>query len=304
VATGVGGAATARPATPAGAAPEKLPDLEVARVRDDVVIRPAQESATPAASAATRPGVVTNSGTVAAPASAASASTSGADTPPAAKRGFFSRLNPFSRSTRTNGETDGGTPGAATEATKRELTRPDGLPELAPPSIVRYTYVSPKRPADGNRAAATEAFKRGIKAQRAGERAGAVSEYQAALRTDPGFFDAYYNLGLVALDTGDARLSLWAYEYALSIRPDSLDARYNLALALKSGGYALDAADQLEILLQENSRDARAHLSLANLAAQQLKQPRRAREHYLRVLELQPRHPEAATIRYWLAANP
>ena len=53
----------------------------------------------------------------------------------------------------------------------------------------------------------------------------------------------------------------------------------------------------------ENPSDARAHLSLANLYAQQLQQASLARDHYQRVLEINPKHAEAAKIRYWLAAN-
>jgi len=270
---------------------EKAPALEVARVPEDVVVRPAQDAV---ASTTT----TTNTG-----AKTPDSSTRGfSNEPPPPKKGFFSRLNPFSRSEPSKGSNSPDT--SATRTASREISRPEGLPELSPPSVARYTYLSPQRPTDGNRESAVVAFKRGIKAQKGGDRAKAAAEYQLAVRTDPGYFDAYYNLGLVALDSGDARLSLWAYELALSIQPDSADARYNLALALKAGGYVLDAAHQLDRLLKENANDSRAHLSLGNLYAQQLKQPGRARDHYVRVLELNPRHPEAATIRYWLAANP
>jgi len=34
------------------------------------------------------------------------------------------------------------------------------------------------------------------------------------------------------------------------------------------------------------------------------RQPVKARQHYLKVLEVEPRHPQAGAIRYWLAANP
>ena len=273
-----------KPAPP----PEKPPALEVARVAEDVVVRPAQDVSVPNAASPAAPSPESRP---AAP-----------ETPLPPKKGFFSRLNPFSRSGSNEGslaETS-----SVLRVASREIARPEGLPELPPPSGARYTYLAPQRPADGNRDSAIVAFKRGIKAQKSGDRARAAAEYQVALRTDPGYFDAYYNLGLVALESGDARLSLWAYELALSIQPDSGDARYNLALALKAGGYPTDAAQQLELILKDSPDDSRAHLSLGNLFAQQLKQPRRAREHYLRVIELNPKHPAAGTIRYWLAANP
>jgi Flp pilus assembly protein TadD len=53
-----------------------------------------------------------------------------------------------------------------------------------------------------------------------------------------------------------------------------------------------------------NPNETRAHLTLGNLYAQELQDKSRARAHYLRVLELNPRHPEATSIRYWLVANP
>ena len=43
--------------------------------------------------------------------------------------------------------------------------------------------------------------------------------------------------------------------------------------------------------------------SLANLYAQQLRQPKKAREHYERVLALRPSHPQADNIRSWLREN-
>ena len=94
-----------------------------------------------------------------------------------------------------------------------------------------------------------------------------------------------------------------AFEVALAIRPDSLDARYNFALALKQANYPLDAAGELEKILVTYPKDPRAHLALANLYAQQLHQTDKAREHYLKVLDISPEHPQAPKIRDWLWAN-
>lgn len=207
----------------------------------------------------------------------------------AARRGFLSRLNPFGGRNRTNA-----------------IAGPAPSVLRTPPanSGARYSYLSPAAPTPGDAAASEKAFTRGVKAQRAGSLSLAITEYQAAVKADPASFDAYYNLGLASLERGDARLALWAYEIALALKPANADARYNFALALKAGGYWGDASEQFEKLVAENAADARAHLSLANLFAQQLQQPNLARGHYQRVLELNPKHPEAAKIRYWLAANP
>ena len=208
----------------------------------------------------------------------------------AARRGFFSRLNPFGGKGRTNS--------SAVESTSAPVRA------SVQPSSSRYAYLSPAAPTPGDKAESEKAFKRGVKAQRAGSLPLAITEYQAAVKVDPANFDAYYNLGLAALERGDARLSLWAYEIALALKPNGDDARYNFALALKAGGYWQDSSEQFQRLIAENPADARAHLSLANLYAQQLQQPNLARDHYQRVLEINPKHPEAAKIRYWLAANP
>jgi tetratricopeptide (TPR) repeat protein len=88
------------------------------------------------------------------------------------------------------------------------------------------------------------------------------------------------------------------------LSPSSADARYNFALALKQGGYLTDAAGELERLVSGTTPDSRARLALANLYAQQLRQPAKAREHYNKLLEDEPRHPQADSIRRWLVQNP
>jgi tetratricopeptide (TPR) repeat protein len=228
----------------------------------------------------------------------------------APRKGFLTKLNPFSGRNRSDGAKPTTLPGNASANPASQPAADTAPVETSPavppppPPVPRYTYLSPLKPTAGNRVEAELPFSRGLKAQQEGRRAEAIREYQAAMRTDPAYFDAYYNLGLAALDNGDSRLALWAYEIALSIKPDSSDARYNLGLALKAGGFHLDAVEQLEKAVQAAPADARPHLSLANIYAQQFRDNSAARRHYQKVLELNPRHPEAPKIRYWLAANP
>lgn len=267
------------PARPAAAPPKgaevlaaRPVELQVSQVQPEPVIRPAQELARPT------PPLPDNG-------AGETLSKQGTNS---ARRGFFSRLNPFGGKGRTNS--------AAVESTAGRA------PTVAASS--RYSYLSPAAPTAGDAVESEKAFKRGVKAQRGGNLSLAITEYQAAVKADPANYDAYYNLGLAALERGDARFSLWAYEIALALKPNGEDARYNFGLALKAGGYWQDAAEQFQKLIVENPSDARAHLSLANLYAQQLQQAGLARDHYQRVLEINPKHAEAAKIRYWLAANP
>ena len=122
------------------------------------------------------------------------------------------------------------------------------------------------------------------------------------MQLDPSLFEAHYNLGLVAAETGNLPLALRAYETALALEPSSNDARYNFALVLKRANCPRDAVNELEKIVAHSPNETRAHLALGNLYAQQLKQPTRAPQHYLKVIELEPQHPHASALNFWLAS--
>ena len=216
------------------------------------------------------------------------------------KQGLIARLNPFNARPKPAVATNTPTPVAVAP------TPPTNTVRTAPPapSYPRYRYASPAPPKAGNRREAERHFSQGVSAQRSGVLAQAVSKYQEATETDPAYFEAYYNLGLASYDLGKWKQSLSAYEVALALKPESIDTRYNFALALKQAGHPVDAAEELNQILRAKPSETRAHLSLGNLYAQQLAQPAQARQHYLKVLTLEPAHPKGAEIRYWLAANP
>ncbi len=174
----------------------------------------------------------------------------------------------------------------------------------APPVFPRYAYLSPPRPAPGNRAAAMRAFVEAQQFERNLDWALAADAYHRAAELDPGWFEAQYNYGVMAARAGQPDQSLAAYEMALAIRPDSTDARYNFALELTAAGYVTDAENELKKIVAGHPNDVRAQLALANLYAQQLRDPERARTHYLKVLELDPHNPQATNIRFWLSAHP
>ena len=140
--------------------------------------------------------------------------------------------------------------------------------------------------------------------QRANRLSEALQSYRRATQLDPSYFEAHYRLGLAAFEVRSFRLALGAWEPALALRPNYADARYNFALTLKASNYPNDAADELEKLLALHPDEARGHLTLGNLYAEQLRDIPRARRHYGRVLQLDPRNPQAQAIRYWLVANP
>lgn len=270
---------------------------------EDLTLRPAMEIAPPESGAS-------ETAVSALDATPPVAVTSRDTRPP--RRPFLSRINPFKGRTTATTNTIVITPradqvgagAAATETAAGTAVPPPPPAAVSPRVIARYDYLSPAKPAAGDRVLAERLLREGVSAQQAGKLSQALAQYRAAVRADPGFFEARFNEGLAAYELGNFKQSLEAYEYALAIQPDSVDARYNLALALKRANYLLDAAAQLERLLASHPNEARAHYSLATLYAHQLDAPDRAQPHFQKVLELQPRHPDAGQIRFWLAQRP
>ena len=172
------------------------------------------------------------------------------------------------------------------------------------PVLLRYKYRSPGKPIEGKRAEADPFFARGLQAQRDRRLADALEAYRKAIKADPTFFEANYNLAVVSREAGDLGAALVAYEQALAVMPESVNARFNFAFTLQETGYFQDAANELITCLAQNPNETRAHLLLGNLYSQRLSQTAKAREHYLKVLDMEPRHAQATQIRYWLAAHP
>jgi tetratricopeptide (TPR) repeat protein len=220
--------------------------------------------------------------------------------PAPARDGFFQRLNPFRNRPGVGAVPD---TGRVVAASSLSPASPAGT-TTARKIFSRYHYVNPPAPKAGSRAEAVRAFEKGAKAQRAGNTNEALLAYGLAMGADPSFINAQYNHALLTQQGGDAKAALPLWEIVLALEPDSINARYNFALALKQADFPQDAAVELERILDAKPTEARAHLTLANLSAQQLGDIARARRHYMKVLELDPRTSQAPAIRFWLAANP
>jgi tetratricopeptide (TPR) repeat protein len=184
------------------------------------------------------------------------------------------------------------------------VPKPVKIVQPAPPTFPRYLYLSPRKPQTGDRRTASGAFTRAREFEQESRWLDALQSYRQATELDPGWFEAQYNYGVIAFRLRNFNQSLAAYETALAIQPDSVDARYNFALALKAAGYVTDAVNELKKILAANPDEVRAHLALGNLYAQQLYDPALARQHYLKVLALDPRNPQAPDIQFWLSLNP
>jgi tetratricopeptide (TPR) repeat protein len=237
---------------------------------------------------------------------AAESSTESSLEPANQKPGILHRMNPldwFRSDSKDEGNTAAPLPSNASPA-PTVAPKPVQILQPSPPTFPRYLYLSPGSPRVGDRPSAERAFTRAREAELDSRWMDAMESYRQAAQFDPSWFEAQYNYGVMAYRAQNFRQSLAAYEMALAIRPDSVNARYNFALALKASGYAPDAVNELEKILASNPNEVRAHLALGNLYAQQFFDTTRARQHYLKVLELDPVNPQASDIQFWLSANP
>jgi len=181
---------------------------------------------------------------------------------------------------------------------------PVAPPPNVPSNRFGYPYANYGPPKAGNRTEAVRLLTEGINSQRAARVREALEDYRSAVSVDPSLFEAHYNRGVAAFEAGELGEALRAYERALSINETSVPARFNFAVTLEKSGYPEAAVHELELILAANPDEVRAHLALANLYARRFGDRDRAREHYRRVLELDPQHPQAGSIRFWIEANP
>lgn len=230
-----------------------------------------------------------------------------ADPPPLQKkRGFLQSINPLNLFT-GDAKPEGKTKTAETSETEPGASAgAAGQEELGEASRKwpKYTYRKPVVPPGRNRANAERVFAEGVKAHSANRLEESIQAYRKATQLDPSYFEAHYNLGLAQAALGQLAGALASYEHALAVEPQSLDARYNFALTLRQANYIPDAVTEFKRVLKAYPNEARANLALGNLYSQQLGEPALARPHYVKVLQVEPRHPQASAIRYWLAANP
>ncbi len=193
-------------------------------------------------------------------------------------------------------------PGSNDDLTPTKPANPAPPPE--PVRIARYNYLAPHPPDGGDRRSASGAFTKARVYEQEEKWVTAMQWYQQAAEMDPSWFEAQFNTGVLAHRLRNYPLALPSYEYALAIQPEAQDARYNFALALKAANYPLDAAAELKKIIALDSLETRAHLALANIYAQTLKDATLARRHYLIVLQLDPDNAQAPDIRSWLQENP
>lgn len=223
--------------------------------------------------------------------------------------GFLKKLNP---ATWFSGKDKSAKPQAAAKLPPPTIVEPGSTnpPTPAPPPVFvpppkpvypRYSYPIRTAPPAGNRAEAEKVFASAVEEHRAGREVTAAAGYKQALLLDPAYFEAHYNLAMALAGTPASAEALNHAETAVVLYPQSSAARLQFAQLLDRAGHPTDAAIELEKIIAAEPANVNAHLTVANLFAQRLGEPAKARTHYLKVLELDPKNSQANAIRFWLS---
>jgi predicted Zn-dependent protease len=123
----------------------------------------------------------------------------------------------------------------------------------------------------------------------------AESALQKIVSSDPGNYQAWYDLGFVENAMGKQEESIAAYRKSVAAKPDVFESNLNLGLMLaKTGqpdaGQFLRAATKLKPTAQAEEGQFRAWLSLAQVLAES--KPDEALDAYGHAGELRPKDPE------------
>ncbi|HEY3854167.1 MAG TPA: tetratricopeptide repeat protein [Verrucomicrobiae bacterium] len=177
-------------------------------------------------------------------------------------------------------------------------------PTPAVGKIERYKYPQRITSIPGNRPEAERLFGLGAAARQQGNLTEALTDFRQATEVDSSYFDASLSLSLTAVDAGDYDTALKSLFRTLTLRENSADARYAFAWVLEKRGYYIDAANELDKLLSAHPKEVRGHLLLGNLDAEKLGKTKQAKQHYAKVLELDPDNSQASAIRAWILKTP
>ena len=162
---------------------------------------------------------------------------------------------------------------------------------LAPPSPDDVAPL-PVRRGDGvapDAVTALEWFERGCRldSERGGEGA-ACQAYARAIEADPGFADAHCNLGTLHHQGGRREEARASYQAALRCDPAHLEANFNLACLHEEEGRDEAALARYRAASRADPLHPDAQLNLA-LLYDRLGLARKARQHWRRYLQLEPR---------------
>jgi tetratricopeptide (TPR) repeat protein len=142
----------------------------------------------------------------------------------------------------------------------------------------------------------------GIRAQEAGDGAGAQRLYGRALAENPGFAEARNQLGLLCAARGDHAAALGEFERALALRPAFAEAHSNAGTVLQRQGRHDAALARFEEALRLRPHLAAAGVNAA-LSCLALGRGRESVAHLERAVASDPAGLDAANLLAWVLAT-
>ncbi len=90
-----------------------------------------------------------------------------------------------------------------------------------------------------------------------------IEAYKMAIRINPDYADAHYNLGLAYGELDMHKEAIEAFKQAIRIRPDHADAHLNLGVACHKSGMYKESIEAYKEAIRINPDYADAHYNLA-----------------------------------------
>lgn len=125
-----------------------------------------------------------------------------------------------------------------------------------------------------------------------GEHQKAVGAFKKAIQLKPDFFEAHYNLGIAYDELKQFHESIIAYNRAAELKPDSFEAFFNLGVALGKVDRHQEAVNAFKEAIRISPDDAEAHLNLG-IAYGHLNLYREALEALKQAIRINPDDPQA-----------
>ena len=120
----------------------------------------------------------------------------------------------------------------------------------------------------------------------------AIDYYQIAIKVNPKFVEAHYNMASALQNKGDLKGAIQAYKQAVLIKPDYADAFYNLANTLKDMGDLGAAIKSYKQAIKINPNLHNAHNNMGN-ALKDMGKLTAAIESYKRAIKINSGHGDA-----------
>jgi tetratricopeptide (TPR) repeat protein len=111
---------------------------------------------------------------------------------------------------------------------------------------------------------AQTAYSRGYDLEQAGRAEEAIAAYREAIRHNPKFFLAYYQLGDLLIDEGRPDEAVEALRKAAALFPEDADTQYYLGMALNDAGHHEEALQALNKALALGADDANTHFEIGH----------------------------------------